>query len=123
MRAFRKAIIGLAGAAALTSGMTGTASAATGDGVCDSGEFCLYYGRDFTGHVFDTTASRSSYIGLSYPGTSIRLLDGVGSWWNRTDTRVEVFENSNYAGAGTLIAPGSRSVNTYRHSAASHWIG
>lgn len=87
----------------------------TRNGVCDPGEFCLYYNSNRGGSVSDFTSSIPNY-GSSLPGCYVFLGPGAGrglcvknnaaSVWNRTRGTVEVYYNSNYGGGVNGFGPG-----------------
>ncbi|MET0492820.1 MAG: peptidase inhibitor family I36 protein [Actinoplanes sp.] len=93
------------------------AHAAGRDGVCDSGEFCLYYNSDNEGSVSDFTGSIPDY-GVSQPecyefkgagnGQGRCVKNDAASAWNRTSDPVTVFFNSNYGGTAQAIAAGAK---------------
>jgi hypothetical protein len=83
------------------------ASAASRDGVCDSGEFCYYYLTDYNGSVSDFTGSVSNY-GTTEPscydfkgvgaGQYTCIKNNAESVWNRSSHTVRVYYNTGYAG-------------------------
>jgi len=104
-----------------------SAEAATQDGVCQSGEFCLYYNSYQQGSVSDFAGSISDY-GSTYvfkgpgAGQGTRVKNEAASVWNRTFGSVRVYYNSGYSGANQAIAPGAK-VNlnsTLKNQNASH---
>lgn len=103
------------------------AEAATQDGVCQSGEFCLYYNSYQQGSVSDFAGSISDY-GSTYvfkgpgAGQGTRVKNGAASVWNRTFGSVRVYYNSGYSGASQAIAPGGKlNLNsTLKNENASH---
>lgn len=124
MRAFKKAVVGVLGAAALTVGMAGTASAGSYNGVCESaggGEACLYYTYDYAGWVYDTLYSKPSYTGTYY-GTEMPINDSVGSVWNRDpDSSLKLFTGANYTGSVKVVPGGGKfnALNTIFNNAFS----
>lgn len=110
-----------------------SASAADRDGVCDEGEFCLYYNSDHGGSVSDFAESVSDY-GASQPTCYEFKGDGAGkgdcvkndaaSAWNRTDETVRLYFNSGYSGASQDFGSGDK-VNlnsTLKNENAGHKI-
>nr|WP_167147617.1 peptidase inhibitor family I36 protein [Actinomyces sp. ZJ308] len=95
---------------------TSTASAATRDGVCDPGEFCLYYNSNGQGSVSDFNGSIPNY-GSRQPncyefkgagnGRGKCVKNNAASVWNRTGTSVTVYYNSNHSGRSQVIPNGS----------------
>jgi surface antigen len=113
----------------LTSGTP--ALAASRDGRCDSGEFCLYYNSNQAGSVSDFTGSIDNY-GATQPscyefkgagnGRGLCVKNNAASVWNRTSKTVRVYYNSNFAGAHQDFAPGAKAnLNaTLKNNNASH---
>lgn len=106
-----------------------TAQAAAQDGVCQAGEFCLYYNSYQQGSVSDFTGSISDY-GTTYvfkgpgAGQGSRVKNSAASVWNRTFGSVRVYYNSGYSGASQAIAPGAKANlnSTLKNQNASHRI-
>jgi surface antigen len=137
MQHIRKSLA-VAGAAlaAATSVLTGAspASAASRDGVCDSGEFCYYYNSDEAGSVSDFTASVQDY-GATQPscydfkgagnGKGECVKNDAASVWNRTGKTVRVYFNSDFAGASQDFAAGAKGNldAKLKNNNASHEIG
>jgi Peptidase inhibitor family I36 len=131
----RLALVGTALAMA-TSILTvaSPASAASRDGVCDSGEFCYYYNSNNTGSISDFTTSIDDY-GTTQPscyefkgagnGQGVCVKNNAASVWNRTGKAVRVYYNSNFAGASQEFAAGAKgNLNaTLKNNNASHTIG
>ena len=120
------------GVAFLTSAPS--AQAAARDGICQSGEFCLYYNSDHAGSVSDFTGSIDDY-GASQPecyefkgagaGQGQCVKNNAASVWNRTGGSVTVFYNSGYSGDSQSFASGAK-VNlnaTLKNDNASHRFG
>lgn len=112
-------------------GITSPASAATQNGVCESGEICIYYSPNRTGSLIDLPySSRASHDGLVFKsagsgqGQSVR--NNAASVWNRSSGQVTVFYNVNWGGILQRIASGA-AVNLtdpgLRNNNASHTIG
>ena len=111
-----------------------SAQAAARDGICQSGEFCLYYNSDHAGSVSDFTTSISDY-GASQPecyefkgagaGQGQCVKNNAASVWNRTSGSVTVFYNSGYSGDSQTFASGAK-VNlnaTLKNDNAGHRFG
>lgn len=108
-----------------------SANAAARDGICQSGEFCLYYNSDRQGSVSDFTSSISDY-GSSQPdcyefkgagaGQGLCVKNNAASAWNRTTGAVTVYYNSGYSGASQGFAAGAAAnLNaTLKNENASH---
>ena len=111
-----------------------TAQASARDGICQSGEFCLYYNSDHVGSVSDFTGSISDY-GATQPecyefkgagaGQGQCVKNNAASVWNRTSGSVTVYYNSGYSGDSQTFASGAK-VNlnaTLKNENASHQLG
>jgi murein DD-endopeptidase MepM/ murein hydrolase activator NlpD len=99
------------------------------NGVCESGEFCLYYNSDRTGSLSDFTGSIADYGTYKFKsagaGQGQLVKNNAASVRNLTFGAVTVFYNSNYAGSSQTIAPGA-AVNlntTLKNQNASHRFG
>jgi hypothetical protein len=128
-----QAALALGGSAALVVAVAGTASAATPrNGVCEVGEFCLYWGPGLTGSVSDFNGSISNYgstqptcYDFKGPGTGQGqcVKNNAMSAWNRTTSnRVTVYYNSGYAGASDTYQPGEFGdlISALQNQNASH---
>ncbi|WP_026925175.1 peptidase inhibitor family I36 protein [Glycomyces arizonensis] len=128
-------VLAVALGAALGLAATSPAQAATArNGVCESGEFCLYYNSDTEGSVSDFSGSISNY-GASQPscyefkgpgsGQGQCVKNNAASAWNRTGRYVTVFYNSGYKGAIDNFSPGSSAnLRAYlKNDNAGHRIG
>ncbi|MGS0683683.1 peptidase inhibitor family I36 protein [Nakamurella sp. GG22] len=110
------------------------AFAASRDGHCDAGEFCLYYNSNQAGSVSDFTGSISDY-GSTQPscydfkgagnGKGVCVKNNAASVWNRTSGPVTVFFNSGYGGASQKIAAGGKAnlSSALKNENASHKFG
>jgi surface antigen len=129
------AVAGAALAVATSLVATGSpAFAASRDGVCESGEFCLYYNSNQAGAVSDFTGSIDDY-GATQPscydfkgsgaGAGVCVKNNAASVWNRTSKTVTVYFNSNYGGASQSFAAGAKgNLNaTLKNNNASHMVG
>lgn len=117
----RTAAASIIAATALTTGLAAltapSAQAAARNGVCDTGEFCLFYNSDHGGSISDFAGSVSDY-GAAQPscyefissgsGQGQCVKNNVASVWNRTAAVVTVFYKSGYAGAIDSIAAGAK---------------
>ena len=104
------------------------------NGVCETGEFCLYYNSYEAGSVSDFSTSISDY-GATQPGCyefkgtgagqGLCVKNNAASVWNRTGKTVTVFYNSGYAGASQSFAAGVKGNlnSTLKNNNASHRIG
>ena len=112
--------------------MTPAAAQAAGrNGVCETGEFCLYFNSNHQGSVSDFTGSIPDY-GKSQPSCYEFKSDGAGQFkcvkndaaavWNRTSDPVTVYFNHDYKGARqTIKAGGKVNLNSdLKNENASH---
>jgi len=113
----KKKLMSIAFAALIGAGIVtvtpSAAHAAGRDGVCDSGEFCLYFNSNNEGSVSDFTGSIADY-GTDQPscyefkgagnGQGRCVKNAAASVWNRTSDPVTVFYNSNYGGTAQAFA-------------------
>jgi hypothetical protein len=126
----------LAGAAlAITAPLMATGSSALAatarNGVCESGEFCYYYNSNEAGSVSDFVTTVGDY-GTTQPtcydfkgpgaGKGQCIKNNAASVWNRTDTNVTVYFNSNSEGPSQTFRPGEKNnLNaTLKNNNASH---
>ncbi|MFJ5990879.1 peptidase inhibitor family I36 protein [Lentzea sp. NPDC092896] len=127
--------VALMGALVSASFGAGVANAATDrNGVCESGEFCLYYNSDQAGSVSDFAGSISDY-GDSQPscyefksagnGQGVCVKNNAAAVWNRTSGNVTVYYNSGYAGANQTFASGAKGnlKAELKNENASHRFG
>jgi biotin carboxyl carrier protein len=114
-----------------------TAPAAAGtdarNGVCETGEFCLYNNADHEGSLVDLRRSQRDYgtgagcvafVGAG-AGRGECVKNNAASVWNRTGQPVYVFFNSDFGGVYDRIRTGAR-VNlaaTVRKDNASQIVG
>ncbi|MEU4806230.1 peptidase inhibitor family I36 protein [Actinosynnema sp. NPDC023587] len=132
-RRLARAGAALCAAAALVLSTTPAATAATPrNGVCEDGEFCLYYYTELRGSVSDFTTSVLNY-GSSQPscydfkgpgdGQGLCVKNNARSAWNRRGDHVWVFFNSNHSGDFDVVGSGSMRdlVNTFDNN-ASHGL-
>ncbi|HVK25007.1 MAG TPA: peptidase inhibitor family I36 protein [Actinokineospora sp.] len=109
--------LAIGGSVALVLSMASVANAATPrNGVCEVGEFCLYYGSSRGGSVSDFNGSISNY-GATLPtcyvfkgpgtGQGECVKNNAGSAWNRTTSHtVIVYYYSGYTGASQAFGAG-----------------
>ncbi len=119
-----RATLAIAGAVALLVTATPAANAATArNGICERGEFCLYYGYGFTGSVSDFNGAIPNY-GSTLPSCYEFKGPGAGQGQcvknNARSARnltsiwvVKVFYNSNYGGRNVTYNPGGEGSLTY----------
>lgn len=116
----RKKIALAAVGAALVSGAVLAAPAAhaatAGNGVCESGEFCLYYNSNHAGSLRDFSGSVKSYgtgtscikFVSSGNGRGQCVKNNAASAWNRKTVPVTVFYKSGWAGAIDSFVGGAK---------------
>ena len=119
-KAFRSVVVSslLAGGLAVALPAGPAAAATARNGVCESGEFCLYYLWDGAGSVSDFATSISNY-GSTQPtcyefrgpgaGQGQCVKNNAWSAWNRSSRAVTVYYNSGYSGANQTYASGQKS--------------
>jgi peptidoglycan hydrolase-like amidase len=122
------AAVALGGAVLAT---TSPASAASRDGVCDSGEFCYYFNSgnegsvsDFTGSIPDYATEQPSCYDFKGPGAGKGqcIKNAAASVWNRSTKTVRVYFNSDYAGTHQDFAAGAKGNlnSSLKNQNASH---
>lgn len=113
------ALAGL-GAAVLSAVMLSAPAAQAAEprnGVCETGEFCLYFNSDTAGSMVDLANGDQSY-GLD-PATCVKFLtsgngrgecvqDETASVWNREGATVTVFAKNGWSGSVDTIGSGVR---------------
>ncbi|WP_182881925.1 MULTISPECIES: peptidase inhibitor family I36 protein [unclassified Microbispora] len=111
------------------------ASAATRNGVCETGEFCYYFNSgtkgslsDFTGSVPDYGTRQPSCFDFKGPGAGKGkcVKNAAASVWNRSGKTVRVYFNSNYGGSIYQdFAPGAKGnlKPGLKNQNASHQFG
>jgi len=97
------------GASVPTNAPAKPASRAGKDGVCQSGELCMYYLQQRQSHLFDLFVSDVNFSGDVFPGTGISADNNVRSYINNDTFYWRVYSGANYSGTEILcIAPGDR---------------
>lgn len=111
-----------------------SAQAATaGNGVCESGEFCLYFKsdqggslRDFSGSVrtYGTGSSYIKFVGRG-EGQGRCVKNDAASAWNRKSVAVTVFRKSNWAGSIDSYIGGAKAnlLAALKNNNAGHVVG
>ncbi|MEU4672687.1 peptidase inhibitor family I36 protein [Amycolatopsis sp. NPDC023774] len=110
--------VGATAALLATAAPAASAAPTARNGVCELGEFCLYYGADATGSVSDFDGSIANY-GSTQPSCYDFKSPGAGqgqcvknnarSAWNNTTAHVvKVYFNSNYGGSNVTYNPGGK---------------
>lgn len=121
------------GAATVVAGALPAQAATARNGVCESGEFCLYYNSDTSGSVSDFAGSVSDYgsssgcykfVGAG-AGQGLCVKNNAASAWNRTGKYVTVFYNSGYSGPIDNFSPGAEAnLRDYlKNENAGHLLG
>ncbi|TDD34942.1 hypothetical protein E1287_15065 [Actinomadura sp. KC06] len=100
-----------AGAAVVATGLVATpAHAATGNGVCERGEFCVF--RDTTGSVlWDSGRTDNSYSNDKYPRAGGTVQDTGSSVINNTGRGVRIFKHGDQNGPGWNVPADGRRWN------------
>ncbi|HEU4421864.1 MAG TPA: peptidase inhibitor family I36 protein [Pilimelia sp.] len=97
------------GSPATATPSTGTiAPAVVGNGICETGEFCLYRDANRTGPVKDYASGidDNTYVGNTWPIVGGKVNDGASSVWNRTGCKVRVYQHADQNGSGKTIDAG-----------------
>jgi hypothetical protein len=116
------------------AGPVGPAQAATArNGLCEDGEFCLYYNSGLLGSVSDFNASVSNYgpsqpscyefRTVNYDGYGQCVWENAASVWNRSNRSVTLYSGTGYSGnwqiflpgANTNVSPGMKNKNRSHH--------
>lgn len=104
-RVMRRRMMAFLGALALIiSGLLTVATpaqAVSRDGVCDSGELCMWQAVDFRGGRYDTASTTANFQSLSYVAacSGCALDNTVSSLINRDAVHpVRLFDHANYQG-------------------------
>ncbi len=120
-----------AGGLALAAPASPASAATARNGVCETGEFCLYYFSGLGGSVSDFSVSVANY-GSSQPscfefrgpgsGRYQCVKNNAQSAWNRSSRSVTVYFNSNYGGVSDTFLAGERGdlIPALRDNNASH---
>jgi hypothetical protein len=120
-----------------------SAQAATRNGNCEWGEFCLYFNSGLTGAVADFHVTRANYGVAGQPATHItfkpatgitagRSSNGAGVWVqdnsasyvNNSPRCLYVFTEPGWGGMVGVIRPGevSNLVGSFKNNIASHYF-
>ncbi|MBP2708192.1 peptidase inhibitor family I36 protein [Microbispora sp. RL4-1S] len=137
MRTLNKILTTAAATMALGGAVLATASpasAASRNGVCETGEFCYYFNSNNQGSLSDFAGSVADY-GTKQPscfdfkgagaGKGKCIKNSAASVWNRSGKTVRVYFNSNYGGTYQDFKPGARGNLTpsLKNQNASHQFG
>ncbi|MFC7593890.1 peptidoglycan DD-metalloendopeptidase family protein [Terrabacter sp. GCM10028922] len=115
-RRIATSLVAAVGLAAAVVAVAPTASATARNGVCESGEFCLYYNSDHLGSRVDLVNSQRDYgsgagcitFVSSGAGQGQCVKNNTASVWNRTSKPVFVFFNSDFGGVYDQIPSGAK---------------
>jgi murein DD-endopeptidase MepM/ murein hydrolase activator NlpD len=134
---FTKKLALLGAAAALLAGTVATApgaqAATARNGVCETGEFCLYYNSDFGGSLVDLANSQKTYgtgtgcvaFVSAGAGQGQCVKNNTASVWNREDAVVTVFYKSDWSGAIQSVGPDVKANldSRLKNNNAGHVVG
>jgi murein DD-endopeptidase MepM/ murein hydrolase activator NlpD len=134
----KKKALGLVAAAAALAGAlvahAPAAQAATAkNGICETGEFCLYYNSDNQGSLVDLANSQSDYgtgadcvaFVSAGSGNGQCVKNNAASVWNREGAVATVFYKSGWSGAIDSIEPGVKANlrPELKNENAGHLVG
>jgi hypothetical protein len=96
----RTAVTGTVALAATAGliGLAAPASAAEKDGVCESGEACLYYLQSYGGPLFDMYYADSDFSDDVFPGDGRAVDNNTRSYWNRDNFYWRVYDGADSTG-------------------------
>jgi hypothetical protein len=140
----RASVVALAFAATMSSPVASASPALPAvylDGLCQPGEFCLYYSSGFGQYIYDVPGCRNNakysgwqYVTMESPTTrggqptNISLENSVSSVWNRSTCHYALYENESYQGYGLYVARGTKidiardpAMNDKASSHSSRW--
>lgn len=105
---FRKLLVAAAFSAASIAGFAATpAGAGEYNGVCESGEFCLWYNPNFSNGIFDMYYSDSNLHDNRFIGNSGQIVgNNSASAWNNDSLRWYVCDGTGYTGCTGWYDPG-----------------
>lgn len=85
------------------------APADLGNGICNTGEFCIYRDANRSGPVFDfgKGVDSSNYTPLRWPATGGVVNDKASSVWNRSTCNVKIFSNGKLTPPAAVVPPSS----------------
>lgn len=101
---FKRAVTTVVAALSIVATAAGVSSAATPfNGNCQTAEFCIYKGTNYTNGIADFTGSNAQYMPAGAPyfvNTGDSVNDDAGSSWNKSvGNPVRAYVESNYGGA------------------------
>lgn len=129
-----KKLAGLAAAAAIIAApLVATPQSATAatarNGVCETGEVCLYYHSDYTGSMVDLAGDVRDYAGITFvssgDGRGQAVKNNTASVRNKAGSPVTIFYNANYGGVFQRIGAGASAnlVTGIKNDNASQIVG
>lgn len=108
-------------------------AATAGNGICEDGEFCIYFNSNQAGSMRDFSGSVSTYgtgstclkFVSSGNGRGQCVKNNAASVWNRKSVPVTVFRKSGYAGSIDSIPGGARAnlLAALKNENAGHVVG
>lgn len=124
-RVGRVGSLGLASVALVLLSTVATASATqVGNGVCNSGNFCVYQNPNYGLSVADWNngSTDSTYTNNEYHNTTTSINDRTSSTWNTSGYAVHLYSASNYGGQHKCYDIGefTPSYGDFDNSASSH---
>ncbi|MEU6074896.1 peptidase inhibitor family I36 protein [Micromonospora sp. NPDC047074] len=91
--------VALVATLSLISVAPGAAHAGNMDGVCDSGELCVWFYAGYSGPIADMAYNEPNYAGKTFYNSSTSRENNVRSAKERAFTSVAcMYENANYGG-------------------------
>ncbi|WP_158603006.1 peptidase inhibitor family I36 protein [Jiangella rhizosphaerae] len=100
------------GAAVAALSAAPAAQAWEGDGRCETGEVCLYWGGNYTGAFRDYSGSVWDFAGHRYPnngtGAGQSVKNNAASVINRDGAAAIIYYNEGYTGPYDYVAPYTR---------------
>lgn len=129
----KKVVFAALGAVLLTGMAVQPAQAAARNGVCESGEVCLYFNSNHEGSLVDFAGSVKSYgtgtdcvkFISSGNGRGQCVKNNAASVWNRMSVPVTVFYKSDWAGAIDSFGAGGKAnlSSALKNENAGHVVG
>ena len=132
----KKAALAAVGAVVMGAAVAAapSAQAATSqNGVCETGEFCLYYNSNHAGSMVDLGGSVKDYgtgtgcvkFRTAGSGRGLCVKNNAASVWNREAAAVTVFYKSGWAGSIDAILSGSKVnlTSAIKNENAGHVVG
>ncbi|MEO3872270.1 peptidase inhibitor family I36 protein [Nonomuraea sp. B12E4] len=105
-RIMRRAGLVVLTVATATTAFSTAAQATPKNGVCETGEFCVYENYNRTGGIVDWTGPDTNYNDNSWIGTTDGIDNETSSAWNREPCQVQLWQNVGGSGAVARISAG-----------------